>query len=187
MHRELVLEQLLRGHGFEAAHALLALGDREHFDERSLPDTQREAGVAGRDESEEADAVHRTAPLRLGFEQPEREAVADELVTDRVVVAARAGEAHDIPVAIQVDILRWQEGDEQRRQTRGGDHRLTVLRLGRARGQPRRMAAAAAEAVLAGDHVAVVGAVAFPTGPNMPAWMPGAPAGNIAAAASSSQ
>ncbi len=80
VHRELVLEQLLRGDRLEAPHALLGLGDGEHLDERPLADTQREAGVAGRDEPEQADAVHRAAPRRLGFEQAEREPGVDHLV-----------------------------------------------------------------------------------------------------------
>ena len=55
VHREVVLEQLLARRPTEAPHALLGLGDGEHLDERTLADTQREAGVPGRDEAEQPD------------------------------------------------------------------------------------------------------------------------------------
>ena len=73
----------------------------------------------------------------------------DRLLGHLVVVAAGAGEAHDVPVVEELDAFaRHEVGADHRQARRRGDE-LAVAQLERAAADPRRVRAAAPEAVAA--------------------------------------
>ena len=107
-------------------------------------------------EAEQPDVVAGTAPLGRRLEQQERERLGHDHVVDRVVEAAGAGQAHDVPVAPELGALLGQEHHPHGRQPELADRGLAVDHLHDPGTQPVGVARAAAELVVARHQVAVV-------------------------------
>src|SRR5205807_2347911 len=99
--------------------------------------------------------VQRTASPWRRRDEVEGEVLVDGLLGHLVVVAARAGETHDVPIAEELHTLARHEVGADRRQARRPGDELAVTQLERAATDPRRVRAPAAEAVAPRHDVAV--------------------------------
>ena len=108
----LCVAELERGAvGLRSRAAGLALHQAGELVEQSSADTHRPATVAGDSEADDPEAVEAAAALGHRGDREVAPAIGHEHVLHRVVDAARAAQAHHVPVVDQVDLFDRRDED----------------------------------------------------------------------------